>query len=212
MKKLFALFVLIFLSGLAGNASAGERVCNLMYAPVCGADGVTYGNRCQAGEVVVAHEGECEVFKQSLDCDIRCLRYDPVCGDDGRTFACGQAEADCKGVIVVREGECGKAVDKKKMLSCGFTDNVKQHRCLMLKEKQLFENYLRVEISSLSPRKPVLGGKFQVTKISWKADRRAIVEFEDGHISLQAETQIRPIRKGKDVVGGQARYFKLNVK
>jgi len=39
----------------------GECICADFYAPVCGADGVTYGNACEAdcAEVPIAHDGEC---------------------------------------------------------------------------------------------------------------------------------------------------------
>lgn len=50
----------------------------------------------------------------------------------------------------------------------------------------LVENYVRKNISELSPEKEVLGGKFYVTNIIFADEDTAVVEYEDGHIALKA--------------------------
>lgn len=49
------------------------------------------------------------------------------------------------------------------------------------------EKFLKDNISTLSPDKEVLGGKFYVTSISWLGSDKALIEYEDGHIALKAE-------------------------
>jgi len=101
-----------------------KGVCPDVWVPVCGADGQTYGNLCEANlaEVEVEYEGECLSKCSSNDqcsdelvcrdgickksCSIQCLVYDPVCGTDGMTYGCGVQDAACHGVEVAHEGEC----------------------------------------------------------------------------------------------------------
>lgn len=118
MKLLRALFVTSFAFSFflvpqlaeAHSTTPGTceiaRPCNCLAVvdPVCGVDGKTYGNACEAAcECVdVAYEGECK-----LGCDRVCPTvYDPVCGDDGNTYG-NSCLAECVGAKVVCDGECG---------------------------------------------------------------------------------------------------------
>jgi|GEM_PF-1351358 len=48
------------------------------------------------------------------------------------------------------------------------------------------EDYLKVNISLLSPKREVLGGKFYLTKLDLIDNQNALISYEDGHISLDA--------------------------
>ncbi len=114
-----------------GVCEPRPEACPDVWDPVCGCDGITYGNPCEAAAagVNIAHPGECAIAcmdnepcpddaycaKAPGDCDgegvcepkpLECpLLFDPVCGCDGATYdnMCFAAGA---GVNIESEGEC----------------------------------------------------------------------------------------------------------
>ncbi len=59
--------------------------------------------------------------------------------------------------------------------------------------------YIRENISSLSPEKEVLGGKYYVTQLAFIGDNKEAVSYEDGHIA-QSATFTYSITEAGDVV------------
>ena len=117
-----------------GTCERRPKGCDLMYAPVCGCDKHTYGNRCeaQAQGVTVDYEGECaaatcrgaydcgpkefcDFFPKgcgTLDTGLCHARpqgcptiYQPVCGCDGKTYG-NACQAHVAGVDDDYPGEC----------------------------------------------------------------------------------------------------------
>ncbi len=122
-------------SSISGVCTETGGSCITVWIPVCGCDGNTYGNDCEAAAagVNIAYDGECssvcggiagipcpngEFCKLNMGeccCDFQgtctplpqvCIDvWDPVCGCDGLTYG-NDCEADAAGVSIDRVGTC----------------------------------------------------------------------------------------------------------
>lgn len=87
-----------------------DCVCPDIYDPVCGVDGMTYGNRCEArcAGVGIEHEGACEPKCEPLPCDVFC-EFGHKIGPDGcPTCECNPppgctSDRDCDDDQICRE-------------------------------------------------------------------------------------------------------------
>jgi hypothetical protein len=98
--KYFSILTSLLILIALGSCDEGDA-CPAVGAPVCGSDGITYGNSCYAEAAGIENytSGEC------TDGVVCTANYDPVCGSDGNTYS-NSCEAGKAGIENYTSGEC----------------------------------------------------------------------------------------------------------
>jgi hypothetical protein len=130
---------------VVGKCREIPTACPEIYEPVCGCDGMTYGNRCEAAMagVSIDYPGECGCTRRNPNCgdgmfclfppqtcrsnDVRgqCVPvpdacpdvWEPVCGCDGVTYG-NRCVAHMAGVSIAHHGECQRVCGGIQGLPC----------------------------------------------------------------------------------------------
>lgn len=172
MKKCLWAIPLVLLSfAYVPTVSAG-CICTMIYKPVCGVNGKTYGNACSAGcaKVRVRCKGKCPCKRPCVCTKI----YRPVCGANGKTYG-NACSARCAKVRMLCRGKCPCKKGKP------FCTRSRCRKCNARCQRAKRQCYLRARRfnsrSVLSTRKRCLSRRYPRTR-TWRclcawATRRA---------------------------------------
>ncbi|XP_017782598.1 PREDICTED: serine protease inhibitor dipetalogastin-like [Nicrophorus vespilloides] len=121
--KIIAVLLLVMSVALA------TRPCPMDYRPICGSNGVTYGNQCDFDNyklsdatAFVAYKGRCKITVPSVP-ECKCdPKYQPVCGTDAVTYH-NRCLLECSKhndriLFYLYEGRCEE--NQKRICPCSF--------------------------------------------------------------------------------------------
>ena len=189
------LLLLLFIPVLYGvlDRYTGMAVCSKEYVPVCGIDGITYGNSCGAGDVKVSHSGVCGTDEFVLvysDPDTGIASFLKTFSPESELFGIDYMETKDRNLVVSAGGmESGILALRADMVSDDAT---------LPEGKDYFITYWNVSGSRVNSLGTVSGGNIT------DKDIESAVGVDSRPVSISAVNYSMRMRYGVIIEGPQA--------
>lgn len=164
------------------------KACTMEYAPVCWNDEKNYENACLAWKVWIKYNTMCLPTKTETQVysawNLAISKYISKITDENK-----------KATILER------VISRINFIFWNYKAySLNQNILWYIKDlalnslqKDIYEKYLKANISNISEVNAVLGWKWYITDITWTGNNIATINYEDGHIAEIIEVEIKVI-------------------
>lgn len=179
--------------------------CPMIYAPVCWVDGKTYWNACSAQKVWVKYNWTC--VWEKLETKVYDAWKKAV---NAKLSNASLENISSKLEKVISRAETLASKESFESVKAWVFNYIKVLAQNSLHEN-IYEKYIKNNISTITTLKPTLWGKWYVTKITWVDTNTAKVEYEDGHVVEKIKVQIK-VESGKLKVTNLEKALEMSTK